>query len=66
MSAGATLVTVTLSSDPGRRICVPFVRGVSEGAQRRLDIVPAPLIVDPALNELVDEGTPLPGPNSSV
>ncbi len=44
-SAGASDVAATLSVDPGRRICVPFVLTFVHRAQGRLYLVPATLVV---------------------
>ena len=54
MSADATLVGA-LVADPFTGIVIPFVALVGDGPQRCLDIVPSPLVIESAANQLCDE-----------
>lgn len=62
-SADATLVGA-LSADPFAGIVIPFVALVGDGPKRCLDIVPSPLVVEAAANQLCDEcaASPASGP----
>lgn len=59
MSADATLVG-TLAADPFAGIDVPFVTLVWDGPKSSLDIVPSPLVIESAANQLCDECATLP------
>lgn len=59
ISAGATLVG-PLSADPFTGIVIPLVALVGDGAERCLDIVPPPLVVEAAANQLRDERAAAP------
>jgi hypothetical protein len=63
ISADATLVGA-LVADPFTGIVIPFVALVGDGPERCLDIVPSPLIVESAANQLCDESaaSPASGP----
>jgi hypothetical protein len=65
MSADATLVG-TLAADPFTGIVVPFVALVGDGPERCLDIVPSPLVIEPAANQLCDECAPSPASSPLV
>jgi hypothetical protein len=54
MSADATLVGA-LVADPFTGIVIPFVALVGDGPERCLDIVPSPLVIESAANQLCDE-----------
>ena len=54
MSADATLVGA-LVADPFTGIVIPFVALVGDSPERCLDIVPSPLVVESAANQLCDE-----------
>jgi len=62
-SADATLVG-TLAADPFTGIVIPFVALVGDSPERCLDIVPSPLVIEPAANQLCDEcaTSPASGP----
>ena len=59
MSADATLVG-TLAADPFTGIVVPFMTLVGDGPKGSLDIVPSPLVIESAANQLCDECATLP------
>jgi len=59
MSADATFVG-TLAADPFTGIVVPFVTLVGDGAKGSLDVVPSPLVIESAANQLGDECATLP------
>lgn len=65
-SAGSAVVAAALSRDPPGGIVVPVVPTVLDGAERRDDVVPPPLVVEPATDELRDEGAPTTGPGAPV
>lgn len=65
-SAGPAPVVMTLVSHPPGRVVVPLVGGVGQRPEGRLDVVPAPLVIDAATDELGDEGTPTPRTDASV
>jgi hypothetical protein len=65
-SAGPTGVAVTLRPDPRCWVRVPIVHSVREGSECRLDVIPAPFIVQATLNEFGDERTPLSGADSTI
>ena len=44
-----------LASHPLRRVVVPVMAGVGDAAERCFDVVPAPLVVEPAPDQLSDE-----------
>jgi len=54
MSADATLVGA-LVADPFSGIVIPFVALVGDGPEGCLDIVPSPLVIESATNQLCDE-----------
>ena len=54
MSADATVVGA-LVADPFTGIVVPFVSLVGDGPEHCLDIVPSPLVIESAANQLCDE-----------
>ena len=54
MSADATLLGA-LVADPFTGIVIPFVALVGDGPERCLDIVPSPLVIESAANQLCDE-----------
>ena len=51
-SARAARVGLTLSPHPCRRIVVPLVTGIGQAAEGGFDVVPAPLVLETALDEL--------------
>ena len=55
-SAGSASVALSLLAHPSSGVVVPIVAGVGDGAEGPLDVVPAPFVVEPATNELCDEG----------
>lgn len=65
MSADATLIG-TLATDPIARIIVPFVTLVGDSSERSLDIIPSPLIIESATNQLCDERATSPAPSPLV
>ena len=44
-----------LAADPFTGIVIPFVALVGDGPERCLDIVPSPLVIESAANQLCDE-----------
>ena len=54
-SPGSARVPSTLTPNPVRRIFVPFVTGVGNRAQRRLDLVPTSLVLQRSPDRLCDE-----------
>jgi hypothetical protein len=50
-------VAPTLLSYPGSGILVPLVAGVGKSAKGRLDVIPAPLVIESAPDQLRDETT---------
>lgn len=64
MSADATLVG-SLPADPSAGIVIPFVSAVGDGPQRCLDIIPSPLVIKSAANQLCNEraASPTAGPS---
>src|SRR5215207_8311966 len=54
-SAHAARIARALRRDPSRRILVPVVTGVGERVQRRLDVLPATLILESPTDRLPDE-----------
>lgn len=65
-SAGAARVAASLRSHPLGRVVIPDVPGVSDGPERRFDVVPSPLVVQAPPDQRRDEGTALTGPDASV
>ncbi len=63
-SAGSTNVGRSLLTNPAGRIGVPLMAAVTHSAERRLDIVPSPLVIETALDQLLDHhaATPAAGP----
>lgn len=63
MSADATPVGA-LVADPFTGIGIPLVAFVGDCPERRLYIVPSPLVIEPPANQLRDEraASPAPGP----
>ena len=57
---------MTLSPYPGRRILVPLVTAIGQAAERGFDVVPAPFVVQTALDELGDERAPAAGARTPV
>jgi hypothetical protein len=57
---------VTLHADPRRRIGIPIVRRVGERSKRGFDVIPAPFVVQAALDGFGDECTPLARADSSI
>jgi hypothetical protein len=53
-SADATPVG-TLAADPFTGIVIPFMALVGDSPERCLDIVPSPLVIEPAANQLCNE-----------
>ncbi len=63
---GSADVAAALLSNPHRRVVVPFVAGVGDGAERRLDVVPSPFVLKAPPNELCDESASPPRPDPPV
>ena len=53
-SADATPIGA-LAADPFTRIVIPFVALVGDSPKRCLDIVPSPLVIESAANQLCDQ-----------
>ncbi len=64
-SADATLVG-TLAADPFTGIVIPFVALVGDSPERCLDIVPSPLVIEPAAYQFCDECATAPAPSPLV
>ena len=64
-SADATLVG-TLAADPLTGIVIPFVALIGDSPERCLDIVPSPLVIEPAANQLCNESATAPASSPLV
>ena len=64
-SADASLVGA-LASDPFTGIVIPFVALVGDSPERCLDIVPSPLVIESAANQLGDESRSSLGDSPSL
>jgi hypothetical protein len=64
-SADATPVG-TLAADPFTGVVIPFVALVGDGPEHCLDIVPSPLVIESAANQLCDECTTSPASSPLV
>ena len=64
--AGSPCVFASLRPDPGGRIDVPLVAAVLDGTERRLDLGPAALVLQGALDGPCDEGAAMPATGASV
>ena len=64
-SADATPVGA-LAANPFTGIVIPFVALVGDSPERCLDIVPSPLVIESAPNQLCDECAASPAPSPPV
>ena len=64
-SADATPVGA-LAADPFSGIAIPFMALVGDSPERCLDIVPAPLVIESAANQLCDERAAPPASSAPV
>ena len=59
-------MAVPLVSHPLRRVVVPVVARVGDGAECRLDFIPTPLLVESPLDQSSDESATLLGTGTAV
>ena len=57
---------MSLLTYPRRRIVVPIVAAIRNAAQRRLDVIPTPFIVERPSDEFGDEGATTTGARTPV
>ncbi len=65
-SANPATIPAPLRPDPAGRIAVPVVTRVLQRAQRGLDLVPPPLIIERLLDGGCDEGAAAATPNPCI
>lgn len=65
-SARASGIRMALGADPAGRIIVPLVAVRLDRSQRQFDLVPTPLVVQSAPNQLLDESAPSAGACTTI
>jgi hypothetical protein len=65
-SPGAARVASALGTNPAGNVVVPVVSGVLDLAERGLDVVPPTFVLEPAPDQLGDEGTALASPDALI
>jgi hypothetical protein len=65
-SAGAAPISMALGFDPLGGIVIPVMANAGQGAERRLDVVPAGLVVERAPDQLGDEGAAPPATGAGI